>query len=301
MFGLFGKKKSQDPAQRLAECEKKKDWVALARAYYDLGVAAMDRGALEEAAVWLHRADTIYGAKDEVFEKAGKDRLFHPGIVDDCSQRIGALEDASILYNTLPAEVEEKAEELNDAQVRVWSLLSVARLVKLSGRLGQLPGCQVLGRLGWAVDRMAGRDTPSQAEYQQMMDICNGLYELGDSEAFYAGGELSVTGGAPFQVFDLNGMGVLLELNGFLDSYLRLLAARSQGAEDLPDAECGAVGCAVLPDYYVRTRGGKAEDAPQVKAELQRIWSDFEFVRSGPAREQVEERVAGYRQLDVLA
>lgn len=61
------------------------------------------------------------------------------------------------------------------------------------------------------------------------------------------------------------------------------------------------VGCTLLPDYYVRTLGGKPEDIPQIKTELQRIRSDYEFVQSGPSWEQVEKRIAEYKQLDILA
>ena len=51
MLGLFGKKKS--PEERLEDCRKKGDWDGLARAYYDLGTAAMDRGDLNQAVLWL--------------------------------------------------------------------------------------------------------------------------------------------------------------------------------------------------------------------------------------------------------
>jgi len=296
MFGLFGKKESKAPQDRLADCQKKRDWAGLARACYDLGVSAMDQGELDRAHLWLHRADTIYSAKDEVYEKVG-DKL-----TDDCSERIGALEDASLLYNDIPAQVGEKAEELADAQVRVWGLLSAARLVTLGERLSRLPGCGVLGELGWAVDMMlrSFQAPPAQEDYQKLMDVCNGLYELGDSEAFYGGGEIDVPGGAPFQVFDLNGMGTLLELNGFLDSHLRLIAALSQKAEELPAAESGIAACALLPDYYVRTLGGRPGDAAQIQAEVERIWSDYEFVCSDLTWEAVGRRVEAYKQLDIL-
>ena len=304
MLGLFGKKENKTPEERLTDCRKKQDWVGLARACYDLGVAAMERGSLNEAALWLHRADTIYSAKDEVFEKADKNRLFYPGIVDDCSDRIGTLEEAPLLQNTILAEIEEKAELLGGGpQVRLWGLLSMARLVKLGERLAALPGCEVLGRLGWAADMMfrSLQRNPSQEEYQCLMDICDGLYALSDSEAFYGGGEIAVLSGAPFQVFDLNGMGVLLELNGYVDSHLRLVAALSQGREDLPEPETGIIGCTLLTDYYVRTLGGSPEDAPQVKAELGRIWDDYDFVRSGLTWAEAEQRLAAYKQLDILA
>ncbi len=295
MFG-FGKKETKTPEERLADLQKKKDWAGLAKAYYEMGTAAMDGGDLNRAQLWLHRADTIYSADDAVYEKVG-DKL-----TDDCSERIGALEDEELLYNSILSEIEEKAEELEDTQLRVWGLLSVARLVKLGNRLSSLPGCQVLGELGWAVEMMLNSflKLPSQEDYQKLMDICNGLYELGDSEAFYGGGQIDVPGKAPFQVFDLNGMGVLLELSGCVDSHLRLLAALSQGAADLPRGEIGVVSCALLPDYYVRTLGGKPEDAPQIKAELARIWSDYELVRSGGLLSEAAKRISQYQELDIL-
>lgn len=297
MFGLFGKKEAKAPEDRAAECQRKKDWAGLARACYDLGTAAMDGGDLNRAQLWLHRADTIYSADDAVYEKVGNK------LTGDCSDRIGALEgEDGLLYNALPAQVEEKAEELNDPQLRIWGMLSMARLVRLGERLARLPGCQVLGELGWAVDMMfkSIQAAPAQEEYQHLMDVCNGLYELGDSEAFYGGGGIDIPGGTPFQVFDLNGMGVLLELNGYMDNHLRLLAALSQGREDLPAAESGVVPCALLPDYYVRTGAARLEEVPQVKAELERIWSDWAAVRDQLPLEELGRRIAEYKQLDIL-
>lgn len=297
MFG-FGKKEAKAPEERLAGLQRKKDWAGLAKAYYELGVDAMDRGELNQAQLWLHRADTIYSADDAVYEKVG-DKL-----IDDCSERIGALEgEEELFYNSLPAQVEERAEELEDVQVRMWGLLSMARLVRLGERLAGLPGCQVLGELDWAVDMMfqSFQAMPSQEEYQRLMDVCNALYELNGKEVYYTG-EIQVPGRAPFQVFDLNGMfGVEQELNAFLDSHLRLLAALSQGAEELPAAESGVIGCALLPDYCVRTGGSDLEEAPRIRAELERIWSDHDFVRGGFSWEQAAQRIAEYKQLDILA
>lgn len=300
MFGLFEKKKS--PEERVEESLKKRDWDGLAKAYYDLGVAAMDKGDMNKAVLWLNRADTVYSASDEVYENASKKRLFHKEIVSDCSDRIGRLEDASLLYNDIPTQVDEKAEEMSDIQIRVWGLLSMARLVGLGERLGKLPGCEVLKSLGWAVDTVlkSFQEVISEEEYNRLMSICNALYDLGDSTAFYAGGEIDVPGGAPFQVFDLNGMmGVHLELNGYLDNHMRMLSALSQDQEP-PAGESSMVGCTLLPDYYVRTDRGELEDVPQIKAELERMENDREFVCSGITWEQVTERVEEYKALDIL-
>ena len=297
MFGLFGKKETPSPEERLADLQRKGDWAGLAKAYYELGVGAMDKGDLNRAQLWLHRADTIYSADDDVYDKVGEK------LTDDCSDRIGILEEKEeLLYNAVPAQIEEKADGLEDPQVRVWGLLSAARLVKLGERLAKLPGCEVLGELGWAVDMMfkSFQTPPAQEEYQRLMDVCNALYELNGKAAYYTG-EVEVPGGAPLQLFDLNGMmGTEQELNGYIDGHLRLIAALSQGAEELPIAESGAVGCALLPDYYVRTGSAKPEEAPRFKAELDRIWSDYDFVRSGLTWEAVGERLSKYKELDIF-
>ena len=297
MFG-FGKKEGKAPEERLAEFQRKKDWAGVSRTYYELGVAAMDAGSLNKAQLWLHRADTIYSADDNIYDRVGEK------LMDDCSDRIGRLEDEDgLFYNDIPAEIEAKAEELNDPQVRVWGLLSIARLVRLGERLGRLPGCEVLGQLDWAVDMMLHslQTPPSQEAYQRLMDMCDALYELNGKKIYYTG-EIEVPGKAPFQLFDLNGLfGVEQELNGYTDNHLRLLAALSQGMEEQPQAESSIVACALLPDYYVRSGADRLEDVPQIKAELQRIWSDYEFVRSGVTWEGVEKRIADYKQLDILA
>lgn len=294
--------KKKSPEERLEECLKKKDWDGLSRAYYDLGVEAMDRGDLNKAVLWLHRADTIYSASDRVYTHLSKNRLFHKEIVTDCDDRIGTLEDADLLYNNFPAEVEEKVEELSDIQTRVWGLLSIARLVQLGERLGKLPGCEALGKLGWAVDTvLKSFQAPiTRDECNQLVDICRALYALGDSEAFYADSAIQVPDGAPFQVFDLNGMlGVHQELNLYLDNHLRLLSALSQNQEH-SSAESTTVGCTLLPDYYVRTGADRPEDVPRIKAELERIESDYDFVRSNPTWEQIARKVDEYKALDIL-
>ena len=201
MFG-FGKKEGKALEERLAEFQRKKDWAGVSRTYYELGVAAMDAGSLNKAQLWLHRADTIYSADDNIYDRVGEK------LMDDCSDRIGRLEEEDgLFYNAIPAEIETKAEELNDPQVRVWGLLSIARLVRLGERLGRLPGCEVLGQLDWAVDLMLRslQTMPSQEAYQRLMDMCDALYELNGKKIYYTG-EIEVPGKAPFQLFDLNGL-----------------------------------------------------------------------------------------------
>ena len=101
----------------------------------------MNQGDLNRAQLWLHRADTIYSADDGVYEKVG-DKL-----VDDCSDRIGQLEDEEqLLYNGVPADIDERAEELGDVQIRVWGLMSAARRADAEWCAGAVKMCQALDR-----------------------------------------------------------------------------------------------------------------------------------------------------------
>jgi hypothetical protein len=277
--------------ERLQELEKRQDWPGLAKAYYELGCQAMDQGRLEQAALWLHRADTVYSAQDETYEAVG-DQL-----IDDCSDRIGQLEEAPLLYNQIPERIEQAAEEMDDLLVRLWGLLSLSRLVPLMNRLSQLPGCQALNQLDWVIDvLLRSFQAPiTQEQFDLLSYHCNAFYDLTDSELFYAGGQIDVPGGAPFQMFDLNGMmGTYLELNGYLDNHLRWLTAQT-GQE--PQAETGAVGCALLLDYYVRVGDLPLEQIPQVQAELDRIWDDYRFLQSGVIWSQVAQRMADYKKM----
>ena len=292
MFSLFKKKEAAaPPQQRLADCLQKKDYAGLAKAYYDMGRAAMDSGDPGRAMLWLSRADTIYSARDDVYEAVG-DKL-----ADDCSDRIGTLEDAPLLSNQIVEEIDDKRDGLGDAQVRVWSLLTLSRLAPMGDKLAQLPGCGVLGQLGKCVDlAVQSFQAPiSQEEFDFLKTVCGELYTLSDSQDFFAGGEVPCAAGAPLQVFDLNGLTTLLGIEGLLDGQLRCLAG--EPVED----DGGLIPCALVPDYWIRTVGGDLRDIPQVKAELDRIWADRDFIRSGPTWPAVAQRIQSYRSLDLFA
>ena len=297
MFNLFGKK-GDSLEERIVRCQQKRDWAGLVKAYYQLGVAAMEEGNLNRAQLWLCRADTIYGSDDAIYNKAGEK------LIEDCTDRIAELEEESILYHTAPAKVSEALENLADNQIRVWGLLSLARLVKLGERLSALPGCDIMGKLGWAVDAVMQslQAPPTEEVFNGLKNLCGVLYELGDDPDFWGrGSEIPVPGRAPFQVFDLNGlMGAHLEIDAYLDGQFRMICALSQG-EEPPAPENGIIVQPLLPDYYVRTEEGRLEENPRIKAELKRIWSDYEFVSSGMTWEQIARRVAEYKNLDILA
>lgn len=244
--------------------------------------------------MYLSRSDTIFSSSDEVYCQVKE------SLREDCSQRIGELEDLPLLTNEIPEQVENQAALfLDDLQVRLWGLLTMARLVKVGERLSVLPGCEVLGDLGQAVDLVLRslHDQVTQEEFQFLMDTCDRLYELGDDECFSdMTQQVEVPGGMPLQAFDLNGLLVLTELNLYLDSHLRLL---SEGPEN-SGAEVGLVPCALLPDYYLRTCKTELSQLPQISQETARIQDDYEFVRSRVTWQDIAGRVARYKELDIL-
>ncbi len=109
--------------------------------------------------------------------------------------------------------------------------------------------------------------------------------------------QAEIPGGKPLQAFDLNGLLVLTELNLYLDSHLRLLAE----GPDNSRAETGLIPCALLPDYYLRTCHTDLSLLPQISQEAARIEDDYEFVRSRITWQDIADRVAQYKELDILA
>lgn len=292
MFGFFQKKgkASLSPAERLEDCRQRGDDTGLARACYDLGVEHMERGDLERAFLRLSQADTIYSARDEIYEAVGDT------LADDCSDRIGRLEEAPLLLNEVIAGVEERAEELGEDGCWIWSLFTLARMGKLGDRLAVLPGCQALGRLDEAAEIAlhSFRGELPEEEFQRMDVIYERVTEMEDDPAYFRmNGEIPGPCG-PFQAFDLEGTHTLTELSLYLEACnSRLDQARSP--------ETGLIPCALLTGYYCRTADGELREIPQVRAELERIWSDYEFLKAGPSWDGIAARLETYRELDLLA
>ena len=63
MFGLFQKKTAKTAEDRLTGLEKKKDWAELSKAYYELGVAAMEQAISDFW--WATPMDELLGMTEE--------------------------------------------------------------------------------------------------------------------------------------------------------------------------------------------------------------------------------------------
>lgn len=307
MFHLLKKLQRQrtalNPNKRFKVYQKRRDWAGLCQAYYDLGVEAMNEGDLHKAALWLNWADTIYSAKDEIWDKVS------PDLIDDCSRRIGILENEDLLYNTIPLMIEEMAEDLTSEQRHLWGLLSLARVVKLGRRLAMLSGCGALGKLGWAVDTVqstltgnnAEREVPIGRKIEDLQELCGELYELGDNSALWGlGSAVDLKGRGPFHLLDLCGMMLtLLEMEAYLSSHVQFLRALNNH-ETPPEGELGVIPAGLLLDYYVRVSQSSVEKLPQFQEELSRIKEDYDFVRSSFTVAQLDTRIKEYKELALL-
>lgn len=281
--------------QRLARAQEREDLCALSKIYYDMGVHCMKNNDPNRAMMYLSRSDSIFSSRDDIYEQVKK------SIREDCSNRIGELENFPLLTNQIPEQIEQLAGQyLDDLRIRLWGLLTMSRLVQVGNRLSVLEGCEVLGELGTVTDLIlrSFQEPITQGEYQYLLDICNQLYDLSDDECFSdMTKQAAVPDGAPIQAFDLNGMLTLTELNLYLDSHLRLLTEGPDNSE----AETGLIACALLPDYYLRTCKEDLSNLPQIRNEVGRIQSDLDFVYSPFTWQDIARRSAEYKYLDILA
>ncbi len=288
-------KNMEELEQRLARAQERKDLPGLAKIYYDMGVHCMKNNDPNRAMMYLSRCDTIFSSRDDIYDQVKE------SVREDCSARLGQLEDMPLLTNQLPEQINEQAEYLlDDLQIRLWGLLTMARLVAVGERLAVLPGCEVLGELGRITDLIlrSFHEQITQEEFQFLMEVCNQFYELEDEEYFSdLTKEVGIPGGAPIQAFDLNGLLVLTELNLYIDCHMRLL---TEGPDNNP-ADVGLVPCALLPDYYLRTCKDDLSLLPQIQQEVTRIQDDFEFIRSKITWEDIARRIAQYKELDILS
>lgn len=119
---------------QLFQAQAERDLVKLSKAYYNIGITYIKNGDYDRAMVYLSRSDTIFSSDDNVYEAVGEN------IIEDCSERIRKLENSPILTNQIIEYIDNLAENLNDEQIRLWGLMTMARLVKVFDRLSVLPG-----------------------------------------------------------------------------------------------------------------------------------------------------------------
>ncbi len=275
---------------RLEEAKLRGDAAEISKIYYILGTRCMEDGDAARAILYLCRCDAFAGASDSVSGKLGRPLL------DDCAQRLARLGEAPVLTSEIISQVMDRAKVLSDSQVRLWGLLTMARLAKVGQRLSVLQGCQALGRLGQTA-KLVLRSLYRQVSPEEigfLQETCSQIYRLVDSIYMLDPDSQVPAPLGPLEALDLNGGMAYTQLNLYLDNHLRFLNNRSVRPE------AGLIPCALLSDYYLRVQDGPLERMPQIQAELRRVQDDQKFLRDSPTRDALTERVKRYLATDIL-
>lgn len=297
---LFGGKSENDrDGERLKEqsasWEEKAVLTETAESCYRRGKEYLKKGDLERARLYLERASTLYSNFEQVFDESEM-------LMEDCDEQIGALEEEDLLYNELLEQVTERSEELSNTQNYLWGFLSLARFQGVFEKLSACPGCGILGELKKVLD-LFGEGLSralSEEEQEYLQDFITRFYDFGDSETFAdTSNQAAVSGGKMLQVFDLNGNSTFSCMHIFMD---KCIYAFCNGGplEDAEPAETDFIANTVLIDHFVRTYEEELRSIPKVQEEIERIWSDYDFVRTGPDAAAVAARMDTYRKMDIV-
>lgn len=299
MFKLFGgskKKGLEDLMQQAEALEQKGDLIKLSKVYYQIGICYQENRDLERARLYLERACTLYSNFDEVCDAC-------ESFMDDCDERLGALEEEPLLHNELLEQVQEKADEFSNEEKYYWGLLSLARFERIFKQLSDAPECEILDEIERVFDLLVRSMSEDMGEEDReyLDDFMSRFYEFGDSGAFVdVSNQVTLADGSTLQLFDLNGNDTLTCLHLFLDKCFSALSEGADWVEVGDEAEVDFIPCTLLLDYYLRNQEGSIRDNPKIRAEIARIWSDAEFIDTEPEREEILERLNTYRKLDIL-
>lgn len=303
MFGFLKKKdgegkrpEGKDKGQLAAVYEANMDLAKLSETYYELGKEYQEKGDLDRARLYLERASTLYSNFDQVYDACQR-------FMDDCDERIGDLEEADTLTNEVLWQVQERAEELSNAQKYLWGMLSLARFQVVFQHLADCENCRVLGELSRVLDmlyRTVGQKSV-QEDLEYSLSFITRFYDFCDSVDFVnTKNQVQLDQGRVLQLFDLNGNSTVTCLHVFVDKFISVLREGFETVEENEEAEVDFIPCTLMADYYLRNFQGDLRQVPQVQAELERIWSDYEFVRDGASVQDVIHRAEKYRRLDIL-
>lgn len=293
LFGnLFGNKEKgiEELAADLTVAQKSKNFVKIAKLYYELGAGYYRQGNKEKAWLYLNRFDTLSGSRDDICKKIPE------AMMDQASDWIEELEESDLYLNELMNWAEEEAEQLDVIQKAKWNLLTLARFEKLFLQLSRLPGFDLLSRYGRVVEILAKAvyEPVEQEEYEIVLQFVQDFYPFTDSAALAdVSNRIPIAGGADFEAYDLQGSCTLLNMYTLLDDILQYVEQR----RNMGEIETDLLSNVLLADYYIRTHEESLREIPAVGAEVKRIQADLEFVKGNPVRSEFMERMRQHRAI----
>lgn len=294
IFGGTKEKSLEELFPELKEAQRKKDFVAVCKLYYQIGEVYFKQGNGEKALLYLSRFDSLSGSKDEIYKK------INSKMVDQASVWIEKLEEESMYTHEIRDRVDIMGEALNGQQRIQWNLLTMARLQTLFLRLSALKGFSILAGYEKVVE-LLHQSLYRSLEKEEILFLekfLKDFYPFTDSEDLSdTTKKLTIESGADFEAYDLTGELTLLNLYTFIDDMLQIV----EGNTEAEDINTDFVTNGMLVDYYIRTREQKLRNVPELKEETQRIFADCEFVKTNPNQMQMQQRMDVYKKLSLPA
>lgn len=293
LFGkLFGKGQGnsvEDLLESLKNAQEKRNFVEIARLYYQIGEKYLKEGNQEKAWLYIMRFDALSSSRDEIYEKIPEKMM------DQASEWIEEFENSDMYIYELSRWAEEQTEEMLGIQKVKWNILTMARFVKLFDQLSVIPGFELLGDYRKVVEILAKAlyRPMTMEEYGIVLEFVKAFYPFTDSpELADVNNRVTLPDGTDFEGYDLIACDTLLNLYTLLDDLTRTAEGRIYEAEVSTDFVTNSL----MPGYYVRTHEEPLREIPAVQAEEQRIREDYDFAMESD-EEVFMERVHGYMEL----
>lgn len=293
---------------KLSAAQEQNDYKQVAKLYLKLGKAYRQEGKLSKAIYYLNRFDNLVSGDDDLYETFEKQDL-------QATQWIVELEIQQEPYEkSIQSQVVEKSKELNDLQKIQWILLTMSRFCSLFERISVLEDFEGFEKLSEMVDLICGGlygtlDADDSDEIQDAMDQYDELIEdVFDSEVMCDYTQtVRIPDQPDFVPADLEsgdvgtyylGMAFTAMQSFIFDAEGQLSECPISGAAKLEEpVEMKFAACGILADYYYRTSDAELKDVPQIRGETERIFSDYDFVKSEPDYEAFQERINVYKTI----
>ena len=286
LFGAGKENSQEDVFATLKKAQQHKNFVAVAKAYYSIGKMYLDQGQKEKALLYINRFDALSGSQDAICEKIPEE------MADQAADWIEMLEeeDRELYMNELRAQAGEMGEMLSDMQKIQWNLLSLARFEALFAKLSALKGFSVLANYSKVVEILAQSlyRPVTEEEKQILQEHSFDFYPFTDSsELADVTNSIPVAGGADMEAYDIIGYSTLLNMMTVIDDLIDM----AEGKSEAKDMDVDFVINSLIADYYIRTGETELRNIPAVKKETDRIFADFDFVKSAPDKDNFLERM----------
>lgn len=283
----------------LEEAQKKQDYTDVAKCYLQLGMAYRKEGKRIKALYYFNRFDNLVGGDDSLYDIWGKEDDKVMGWITDLEMDL----ESDLYEKQIQGQVVEKAEELTLLQKMQWLLLTMSRFCALFQRISELSGFEEFGRLE-----------------EMVTYLYKGFYEELDEEEEW---ELDEFGEMLDDVFDsliMSDYTKKVDISG-KESFVPADLESGEGAyffgmayetlqefifDQIVESEVPMefAACGILADYYYRTceidDNKDIKEKQSVQEEVERVFSDYAFVKENPDKEKMWERIEKYKNIRLI-